>query len=709
MVSTYPNQPPLTTTRNIAGKMSENMEHKSITHDFILPARYDPRIVVKPCQTARVPYLPVEIIYQIAEALPQPRQVFNLALASKETWEYLQPALFKCEVTYEARLIHLYGGESSASLRQHHEEYPRERDKFKKARSGKAPLEDRAGCQQSEAPAECEECEGQIALEDRTFEGPNPENLLSTDRPMTALHWASTQGPSALPVAKKAIRAALAHQPSYINGTNLKVRKYLYLDHRHPNEEGKPFPADLPPPLFLAVAHGNTDVVKALIDAGCDLNLLQGQGVYIDRRYSWPNKKLMMGFKIHKECLNPGRDTDCFCESWNFDDAACHTVGHVAVHFGQTELLEMLLRRGLDAKKYGSRILQYAVEDGKLAALRALRARDPCLTCTYCPTSDETNIHKVESTRQGFDSEDDRRERIRDMIMWLLEYGADLEGRHGSYLGRSIRDTAAGQLTALGAALESATGTPLEYYSAFTALDTAEFLISMGAVWNQEMRSTGFGEEHLLKACVDFTVTLWIPRFVGPYAYLNEGEKERLESNKSSFREIRQAMGRVIKAIIEQAAWSISEGNSVLERDADKAAFSEAFSYLADHNPDRDVERGPFATEAVGRLLLSTGITPSDEEMRSWRAQIVDPDEAMTDRGERSDAGHEIYVDHKCDTCDECDICHACDEDYDSDVCDDGIVIRQRYVRAEERAEDGDKGQWAFLLSGIEDERFDNE
>lgn len=283
------------------------------------------------------------------------------------------------------------------------------------------------------------------------------------------------------------------------------------------------------------------------------------------------------------------------------------------------------------------------------------------------------------------------------MIMWLLEYGADLEGRHGSYLDRSIGDTAAGQLTALQAALESATGTPPEYYSAFTALDTAEFLISMRAVWNQEIRSTGFGEEHLLKACVEFTVTLWIPRFVGPYAHLNEGEKERLESNKSSYREIRPAMGRVIKTIIEQAAWSISEGNSVLEKDVDKTASSEAFSYLADHDPDRDVERGPFATEAVGRLLLSTGITPSDEEMRGWRTQIVDPDEAMP--------GHEIYFNHKCEFCDECDVCHTCD---DLDGCDDGFLIRERYVRAEERADDGDRSQWAFLLSGIEDERFEN-
>lgn len=79
----------------MAGKMSGNMEHKSITHDFILPARYDPRVVVKPCQTARVPYLPVEIIYQIAEALPQPREVLNLTLANKETWEYLHRLFIK--------------------------------------------------------------------------------------------------------------------------------------------------------------------------------------------------------------------------------------------------------------------------------------------------------------------------------------------------------------------------------------------------------------------------------------------------------------------------------------------------------------------------------------------------------------------------------------------------------------------------------------
>lgn len=84
-----------------------------------IPTRYDPRVTVIPCEPARVPRLPVELLYQIAKALPQPKQVYHLALASKETWEYLQPALYECEVTFEARLAHKFGGESSATLEEY--------------------------------------------------------------------------------------------------------------------------------------------------------------------------------------------------------------------------------------------------------------------------------------------------------------------------------------------------------------------------------------------------------------------------------------------------------------------------------------------------------------------------------------------------------------------------------------------------------------
>ena len=71
-----------------------------------VPVRYDPRVVVKPSPPHRVPHLPVQILYLVAQALPQPKWVSNLARVDKESWVYLQPALYECEVTYEARIAH---------------------------------------------------------------------------------------------------------------------------------------------------------------------------------------------------------------------------------------------------------------------------------------------------------------------------------------------------------------------------------------------------------------------------------------------------------------------------------------------------------------------------------------------------------------------------------------------------------------------------
>lgn len=69
-----------------------------------VPVRYDPRVVVKPRPPHRVPRLPVQILHLIAQALPQPKWVFNLARVDKESWEYLQPGRYECEVTYEAEI-----------------------------------------------------------------------------------------------------------------------------------------------------------------------------------------------------------------------------------------------------------------------------------------------------------------------------------------------------------------------------------------------------------------------------------------------------------------------------------------------------------------------------------------------------------------------------------------------------------------------------
>lgn len=47
--------------------------------------------------------LPGEILYLIAQALPRPKWVDNLARSNKQSCHYLQPAFFQCDVASEAR------------------------------------------------------------------------------------------------------------------------------------------------------------------------------------------------------------------------------------------------------------------------------------------------------------------------------------------------------------------------------------------------------------------------------------------------------------------------------------------------------------------------------------------------------------------------------------------------------------------------------
>lgn len=667
--------------------MSSNIEHVSTTRGYVLPARFDPRVKVKPCEPDRIPYLPLEIIYQIAEALPRPKQILNLAIASKEVWEYLQPALYKSEVTYEARLIHRYGGESSTSLYQYYGKYL-ESDKSETTKSGKPPTEETAGCQTGcdLAPKECNECEGQITLENRTFESNSPGSLLYPVRRMTALHWASIQGPSALLVAQRAIRAALAHQSSYINGTNLRERQYAggLFDNS--------YPADLPPPLFLAVAHGNTAVVKALVETGCELGLFQAQRLCDE--WQRGNRRILMSYKIHKECVRPrgGKTEHCFCggATWeeDFHLKACHTVGHVAIDFKQTKLLEMLLRSGLNAQQGSCALLHYAVLGGNIAAVQVILEHDPNLIQSRMDGG--TVLHTVILMRRNWRDRDDiQNERFGNMVSYLLERGADLEARSDSYKCPWDRALEIGELTPLQAALAYEYENTL-YTCSLTALHVAKVFISMGASWNQELQIESFRRE-ILECCMENTVGLLESRLGFGAAFFDDDEGEDgCTHYQTKYLNIRMAMGRVVKAIIEQTTDSWSQDDSALKRETHKAIFSKAFSQLANHERGRFVvERGPFATEAVGRLLLSTGITPSDEEMRKWRVQIDDGGEVMPGSVEKSDADHE-----------------SGEEDLSANI-DGQSQARSRNSRAKERQEDGDRRQWAFLWTGTDDEKLD--
>lgn len=428
-----------------------------------VPIRYDPRVVVKPSCPHRVPRLPVHILYLIAHALPQPRWIFNLARVDKESWAYLQPALYECEVTYETRISHVlryWGGVSSYTLQEDYgfivrkaadraggrsdwdSDSDSDNDNDGGENNAKPKMMRRVfytRCKQGSASGECDRCEGRINIDKRIFYDLLPKDLLETNRRgLTALHWASIRGASALPVALKALRSAQAHQPSYIDGVGLMKRLYeRYPRNGLPRDPGSNLPvnsaldrdlipADLPPPLFLAVAHGNVAVCKALIEAGCDVNILQGQAI-CGKALDWE-----MSFKIHKKCMrlkirgNPSLKCVCQWETGpeyfnDIDAPGCQTAGHVAIRYNRADMLKFLLQNGLDVKLGLHPLIREAVVEGNLPFVKTLLDHDPSLIHSR-QWSDtlywseyrwkQTLIHIVPFMRKKAGSEDIRNGRL---------------------------------------------------------------------------------------------------------------------------------------------------------------------------------------------------------------------------------------------------------------------------------------------------------
>lgn len=704
------------------------MAHTTIIQNAI-PTRYDPRVTVKPCEPARVPYLPVDILYQIAKALPQPKQVYNLALVSKETWEYLQPALYECEICYEARLAHKYGGESLTSLDPYYGKYIRGENTA--PGTDQPPEEDDLKCREHGTSEGCNECNGRLRLENRVFD--LKLSLSSFDKPfrirgaMTALHWAAMQGASGLPVAHKAIRSALAHQPSYINGVNLKVRYY----YGGKCEDGSPalLPADLPPPLFVAVSHGNTAFVEALINAGCDLDLLQGQYLCTTHVGREKKEKRLMSYKIHKECDDfESTSGECVCEWHPQTDLSlaspCQTASHLAIDHGHTEILEMLLRGGLNTQPSSFPLIHYAVIKGNVAAVKALVNHDPSLI--HSRMNGGAVLHTVALMREGWKRKYIRNGKLRDMVSCLLECGADLEARTDIFTGTYGRRH--GALTALQATLKFVADAEL-HDDMLIALHAAEVFISMGAAWDQELDVLLF-HGGILEFCVQKTVTLLEE---SPCFY--RGLDDDTISDMFLYRKIRKAFGRIVKTIIEKA----TEDDSALNRETHSAAFSRAFSCLTKYR--RYHVRGPFATEAVGRLLLSTGINPSRKDMLRWKWQTLscydetsDDSDYDTSNGNEDETSNESESDDEAwpygddevsaetndeasanpndEGPDESDDESSVNSDEELSDTDDGASTDSEWLSKTDdlrrsrgrRAEDGGRGNWAFLLSGLDDE-----
>lgn len=590
--------------------MSQNMAHTLIIQNAI-PVRYDPRVKVKPCEPARIPCLPLDILYQIAMALPQPKQVFNLALASKDTWEYLQPALFWCEVTYEDRLAHKYGGESSLPSRQ-----------CSRSWAAIYQVESRPTCQGGGIADDCAECEGRIGLEERIFKArkPKKDNPFRIDGAMTALHWAAKQGPSALPVAQKVIRSALAHQPSYINGVNLQERR---LCKPKQNVLKKYIPADLPPPLFLAVAHGNSEVFKALLDAGCAVNLLQGGSVdHYRSAWSTPGDP-GTSFKIHEGCIKCGSFACIFEYKEKFDPLDyleaeprfCQTAGHIAVRYEQPEMLKALLQSGLDIQPPQPRSLhlaQFAVREANLDALKVLLDHDPSLA--QIRLYHGSLLHSVRFIKRKAGRV--VRERLmRSTSSCLLHHGVDIDARADEFdrngISRSVADEKGRVgVTALQAALLVHETTPPNDPQISKALHAAEVLVRMGSDWNQRKRP-GNTVGSILFMCLVRAVSksdseMWSEKMPGNDAFT------------AKYAEVRSAWGRVLKSIVETAC---EPRTRHLTQDVavDESLFLPLFADLVRNWSKSDASGGsccPLAARGIGELLLSTGITPSDEDLK---------------------------------------------------------------------------------------------
>lgn len=555
---------------------------------FIAPA--------KPRHLDRLPYLPVQVLYLIAKALPQPSQVFNLARVNKATWDYLQPALYECEVTYEARLVARFGdgsindGDGDNIDTENDEEGNRRRN-----------------CAHGLVTPLCEAC-GQperIAIEDKHFKS----RLLDTQtqtRPndmashrlwnqfktpgMTALHWACYRGEEALPVARKAIKAAKAHQPAYINGQGLRVRSFQIIEISRPCRFG-----EIPQPLFTAVAFRNTKLCEELIEAGCNLNLLLGsrgsEGLVESRD---------LLFQIHESCIRrPNSPFTCQSIVGDLPLADCCTAGHVALYFKHIDTLGFLLDRELDPQIGLYPLMDQATSTYDLAAIKILLDRSPemttrrwdGLTCLHvlCGSS----VGRAEKKTQLL-------QKLESVAAYLFQKGANLEAQAGGWArGKSPLQFAIWLFTP---SFNSDISDPDNLYA-------AEVLINLGAVWNQPLTPTG-STDTILNYCVH-------------EATLGERRGHSIRPRRPG---TSLAFAKLVKAIIRShplhtpvPAPAHGTGSDPLMQ-----AYLGAFKMLAvDREKVTTQGLNTFALEAVGRMLLSTGISPDKGDIEKWNVVIA--------------------------------------------------------------------------------------
>jgi ankyrin repeat protein len=572
---------------------------------MVIPLKYNPLVKVVPSDLERLPYVPVQILYLIAQALPQPSQVFNLARVNKATWDYLQPALWECEVTYEARLVAQFGDDFSrkrptpnvdSTVRINENDGNNgDPEKIDRARSGRR-------CEHGLVTALCQVCGQRIAIEEKRFSaglmdtsmeaiwGSNSSFLhqFFKTQGMTALHWACHQGEQALPVARKAIEAAKVHQPSYIDGRDLQMRRVL-----------GPYGlvVEIPPPLFTAVACGNTKLCEVLVEAGCHVNLLQQKDIEgIPRRMEWGPR-----FQIHDRCV---RHTDnpqiCRWEVRCSSSPTCQTAGHVALDFGSVDALGFLLDHGLDPLTGKEPLIHQAARTCDLPAVEALLGRYPEMSCLHWEGI--TPLHSLCRLSKA-DGKDPRSlEELSSVAAYLVHKGAKLEAEDGM-MGSP-------RLTPLQYAV-SKLSTDIESDKSYAAMA----LIMQGAVWNQFLNSTA-PTETILYHCVDKAV-LQSARHFTRLQFRRFLTREKLIEHSLVF-------AKLVKAIVRSPPSSTPDPGPARGSEPPMQAFLGAFRKVAiDWEVVVEYDMNTFAIEAVGRLLLSTGIKPDQGDVERWGSVIA--------------------------------------------------------------------------------------
>lgn len=576
-------------------------EKKKIVHIIqnSIPAVYDSRVLIRSCNPDQVPYLPIQILYLIARALPRPRWVYNLARVNRETWYYLQPALFECEVTYEARLEERFGngdredewGEcserSGSGEEQGQNKEPTTRDDGSRGHPDQ--------CRHGLRTALCEECGEKIAIEEHIFnevrlwEEMDCYLLASMWRRqyshLTALHWACKKGDHALPVALKAIRAASAHQPSYIDGVGLRLRQYGYTNDLFGTRI--PLLGEFPSPLFIAVEYGNQNLAEVLIEAGCNLNLIHPKEMCADDE--------LVYFKIHESCMPAdGRQGS----HWGGETLAnCQTAGHLAVEHNEPSILKLLLDRGLDPYLGTQPKLYTAILVGNIPAINIL--------LDHSPESSQTRwlgvnpLHKLSFLGQlGMNRV--QQEEVRTIASNLVQKGAMLEEETSD-------SSTPGPLTPLQFSLQQMNAWQ---YDQGPAPYVAEALIQLGSVWNQLSSSSG-SLESILDHCIS-KATLWSTRELYNVDY----------HDKMPVMEYCISFARLVKAMTKNIPACVLELRQKRNNIPPMEAFLKGFNGLARKSIEKPSNYDTIATDVEGKLLLSTGITPHASLVEQWAQSI---------------------------------------------------------------------------------------